>query len=249
MTDLLAVENVTKTFGALRAVDGVSLSVGEGEVLGIAGPNGSGKSTLFNAISGIPFHPDSGRISFAGEPIERLPAYRIAQRGVARTFQTETDFESLSVLDNVLIGMISRNHPGDHASRVRRAEELLAYVGLAADPARPAGELSVFDRKCLMLATALSLEPRLLLLDEPASGLARPDVLKTTELIRKINASGITVILIEHVVSLLLSVSRRLIVLNFGRVLAEGEPAAVVRDPRVVEAYLGSDGTHGRSAA
>ncbi len=249
MTDLLVVENVTKSFGALRAVDGVSLAAAEGEILGIAGPNGSGKSTLFNAITGIPFHPDSGRIFFAGEPIERLPAYRIAQRGVARTFQTETDFETLSVLDNVLIGMISRNHPADHASRVRRAEELLAFVGLDTDPDRPAGELSVFDRKCLMLATALSLEPRLLLLDEPASGLARPDVLRTTELIRKINASGITVILIEHVVSLLLSVSRRLIVLNFGRVLAEGEPALVVRDPRVVEAYLGSDGTHGLSAA
>lgn len=249
MTELLAVENLTKSFGALRAVDGVSFAVREGEVLGIAGPNGSGKSTLFNAITGIPFRPDSGRVVFAGQAVERLPAYRIAQRGVARTFQTETDFETLSVLDNVLIGMISRNHPPDHAARVRRAGELLAYVGLDAGSERLAGELSVFDRKRLMLATALSLEPRLLLLDEPASGLARPDVLRTTELIRKINADGVTVILIEHVVSLLLSVSRRLIVLNFGRVLAEGEPAAVVRDPRVVEAYLGSEGTHAGPAA
>lgn len=240
MPALLAAENVTKTFGALRAVDGVSFEVDAGEILGIAGPNGSGKSTLFNAITGIPFHPTSGRITFDGQRIERMAPHDIARAGVARTFQTETDFESLSVLDNALVPLVAMNPSAGHAERVRKAEELLDFVGLEGSPARPANELSVFDRKLLMIATAMALEPRVLLLDEPASGLSRPEVQKTGDLIRKINQSGVTILLIEHVISLLLAVCGRLIVLNFGRLLAEGEPEAVVRDPRVVEAYMGA---------
>lgn len=240
MAELLVAENVTKTFGALRAVDDLSFSVAEGEVLGIAGPNGSGKSTLFNTITAIPYHANSGRISFAGRRIEGLSPHAIAMAGIARTFQTETDFESLSVLDNLLVPLVAANPSFSHAERVRQAEDTMVFVGYDGDPDRLASDLSVFDRKLLMLATALALKPRMLLLDEPASGLSRPEVQKTSELITKINASGVTIMLIEHVISLLVSVSNRLIVLNFGGKLAEGDPNTVVRDASVIEAYLGS---------
>jgi branched-chain amino acid transport system ATP-binding protein len=245
MADLLIAETVTKTFGALRAVDDISFTVAEGEVLGIAGPNGSGKSTLFNTITGIPYRPTSGRITFAGNRIDGLSPHLIAKAGIARTFQTETDFESLSVLDNALIPLVSQHPDKSHRERVGLAEELLDFVGFDDNPARPASEVSVFDRKLLMLATALAMQPRLLLLDEPASGLSRPEVQKTSEVIEKINATGVTIMLIEHVISLLLSVSNRLIVLNFGSKLAEGEPQTVVRDPRVVEAYVGAGADDG----
>ncbi|MEQ8651590.1 MAG: ATP-binding cassette domain-containing protein [Kiloniellales bacterium] len=249
MADLLTVEKVTKTFGALRAVDGISFQVGEGEVLGIAGPNGSGKSTLFNALTAIPYPANSGRITFCGRRIDRLSPHRIARAGIARTFQTETDFETLSVLDNAMIPLIAAKTGASHGARLRLAEETCALVGLAGDLQRPASELSIFDRKLLMLASALALKPKLLLLDEPASGLSRPEVQKTTDVIRQINAMGVTIMLIEHVIPLLLSVSQRLIVLNFGRKLAEGEPERVVRDPLVVEAYLGAEARDDGAAA
>lgn len=240
MADLLVVENLVKSFGALRAVDDVSFSVAEGEVLGIAGPNGSGKSTLFNAITGIPYRPTSGRVSFAGERIDTLSPHRIARSGLARTFQTETDFETLSVFDNVLVALVAAKPSLGHGERMRLALSALDFVGYAGDPARPAGEISVYDRKILMLATAMALEPRILLLDEPASGLSRPEVLRTVDLIRRIGEAGVTIMVIEHVISLLLSVCDRLIVLNFGTKLAEGDPQAVVRDPAVVNAYVGT---------
>lgn len=249
MADLLTVEKVTKTFGALRAVDDISFQVSEGEVLGIAGPNGSGKSTLFNALTAIPYPANAGRITFRGRRIDRLSPHRIARLGIARTFQTETDFETLSVLDNAMIPLIAAKTGASHGERLRLAEETCALVGLEADLERPASELSIFDRKLLMLASALALKPKLLLLDEPASGLSRPEVQKTTETIRHINAMGVTIMLIEHVIPLLLSVSQRLIVLNFGRKLAEGEPERVVRDPRVVEAYLGAEARDDGAAA
>ncbi len=249
MVDLLTVEKVTKTFGALRAVDDISFQVGEGEVLGIAGPNGSGKSTLFNALTAIPYPANAGRITFRGRRIERLSPHRIARAGIARTFQTETDFETLSVLDNAMVPLIAAKTGANHGERVRLAEETCGLVGLAGDLERPASELSIFDRKLLMLASAMALKPKLLLLDEPASGLSRPEVQKTTEVIRQINAMGVTIMLIEHVIPLLLSVSQRLIVLNFGRKLVEGEPEQVVRDPRVVEAYLGAEARDDCTAA
>jgi len=237
---LLEVDGVIKSFGDLRAVDGISFTVEEGEIFGIAGPNGSGKSTLFNIITGIPFRPDSGRVRFDGREIQRLRPHLIARGGLARTFQRETSFDSLTVFENALLGVAyGLRQPGDADRRDAVAEALL-FVGFdAADFDRPAAALSVYERKCLMMASALAMRPRMLLLDEPASSLTRPEIETTIDLIRQVAARGITILLIEHVLTLLLTLSQRLMVLNQGQVLAEGLPDAVVRDPHVVEAYLG----------
>ncbi|MDN2581629.1 ABC transporter ATP-binding protein [Aquibium sp. ELW1220] len=238
---LLQVEGVCKAFGSLKAVDEVSFTVAPGEIFGVAGPNGSGKSTLFNLITGIPFGPDRGRIVFDGIDIQGRPGHAIARLGLARTFQRETSFDGLTVFENVLIGS-SYGKPDRPAAKARdAAAEAIEFVGLSAQSfGRLAGELSVFDRKCLMLATAIAMEPRMLLLDEPASSLTRPEIETSIGLIRRTAARGITIVLIEHVLTFLMSLSQHLLVLNQGRVLAAGDPAAVIADERVVEAYLGT---------
>ena len=236
---LLEVDGVAKAFGSLKAVDGVSFSVEAGEIFGVAGPNGSGKSTLFNAISGIPFGPDRGAIRFDGTEIQGLRGHRIARLGLARTFQRETAFDGLTVFENALMGATFGG--ADSATAAETTAEALTFVGFeTATFGRSAGELSVFQRKCLMLATAIAMKPKMLLLDEPASSLTKPEIDSTIDLIRHIAARGITILLIEHVLTLLMSLSQHLMVLNEGTVLALGNPREVVADPRVVEAYLGS---------
>ena len=209
----------------------MSFGVEAGQILGVAGPNGSGKSTLFNVVTGIPFGPDRGRIRFDGAEIQGRAPHAIARLGLARTFQRETSFDGLTVFENALLGAPARED----------AAEALAFVGIAtAEFGRLAGELSVYARKCLMLATAIAMRPRMLLLDEPASSLTRPEIEASIGLIRRTAARGITIVLIEHVLTFLMSLSEHLIVLNQGRVLAAGAPATVIADPRVVEAYLGT---------
>lgn len=238
---LLQVEGVCKAFGSLKAVDEVSFTVAPGEIFGIAGPNGSGKSTLFNLMTGIPFGPDRGRIVFDGIDIQGKAGHAIARLGLARTFQRETSFDGLTVFENVLIGSSYGKQDRPAAAARDAAAEALEFVGLAAGSfGRLAGELSVFDRKCLMLATAIAMEPKMLLLDEPASSLTRPEIETSIGLIRRTAARGITIVLIEHVLTFLMSLSQHLLVLNQGRVLAAGDPAAVIADERVVEAYLGT---------
>jgi len=250
MAGLLDVQGVSKTFGALRAVNGVSFQVAEGEIFGIAGPNGSGKSTLFNIITSTPFPASAGEIRFAGEAIHRKSPHEICHLGLARTFQRETAFDSLTVRENVVLGAVfgpGGSQPADVDARVRSA---LDFVELAsANVERPAAELSVFDRKRLMLASALVMEPKMILLDEPASGLTKPEIEETIRIIKRTNERGIAVVLIEHVLPVLLALSRRLMVLNQGEVLTTGDPDVVVRDPRVVEAYLGAKGARDVGAA
>ncbi len=237
---LLTVDGTVKSFGALRAVDRISFTVDSGEIFGIAGPNGSGKSTLFNVISGIPFGPDEGRVVFDGRDLAGLKGHQIARLGLARTFQRETSFDTLSLYDNTLIGA-TYGLGGRSAGPARPAVvQALEFAGFApANFARPASELSVYDRKCLMLATALAMSPKLLMLDEPASGLTHPEIATLIALIRRIAERGITILLIEHVLTVLLALSQRLMVLNQGRVLVLGDPESVVRDPEVIRAYLG----------
>jgi branched-chain amino acid transport system ATP-binding protein len=235
---LLAVEHVSKAFGALRAVDDVSFKVEVGEIFGIAGPNGSGKSTLFNVITGIPSGPDSGRVIFDGAELQARSAHQIARMGLSRSFQRETSFDSLSVWENALMGATyGRSGPASRAD-IAGALELVGFE--TRDFGRPAQDLSVYERKCLMLASAIAMSPRLLLLDEPASGLTKPEIGQAIGLVRRIAAQGITILLIEHVLTFLITLSNRLMVLNQGQILALGEPRIVIKDPRVIEAYLGS---------
>jgi branched-chain amino acid transport system ATP-binding protein len=216
-TPLLEAVRVTKRFGAFAAVDGISFSIDEGEVLGVAGPNGSGKSTLFNLLTGLPYHADAGEIRFRGESIAGTSPSRIARKGLARTFQKNTEFRTLSARDNVLIGTYCRGDM-NRADRARAIDRALDRVAFDAEHrTRVAGDLSIFDKKRLTIASALIGEPKLLLLDEPASGLTKPEIEQLRTLILGLNQSGMTIIVIEHVLTLLVAVASRLIVLNEGQ--------------------------------
>jgi len=237
MSAILEVEDVSKYFGALRAVDGISFAVEEGEIFGIAGPNGSGKSTLFNILTGVPFSALRGLIRFKGRRIERLAPHVICRIGLARTFQRDAVFPSLTVRENARLAIVN----GALRKPTRdEVDEILAACGLpVARFDSAAGEVSVFEKKKLTIATALATDPTMILLDEPASGLTRPEVAELAELIRALNRRGITVLVIEHVLSLLFEVCARLMVLDRGRSIVTGAPAEVIRNPQVVEAYLG----------
>lgn len=236
---ILSASGVSKSFGGLKAVRDVSFAVAPGEIFGVAGPNGSGKSTLFNIITGIPFGPNDGEVRFKGERIGGRPAHEIARKGLSRTFQKDAEFPDLSANDTL---EISAAYAGglDRRQAAARRDEAFALVGFA--PGRrdmASAGLSVFEKKQLMIASALVSKPDVLMLDEPASGLTKPEIQALDDLLRKVNEAGVTILLIEHVLALLMSVSQRLLVLNQGQVLAEGEPREVMKQPQVIEAYLG----------
>jgi branched-chain amino acid transport system ATP-binding protein len=249
LADVLVVDKVSKSFGKMRAVDNVTFAVEENEVYGIAGPNGAGKSTLFNTISGIPYHSDSGKIIFRGKAIQGVMPHIICHLGIARTFQQETVFDTLSVMQNVVVGSVFGHPANSRGTTEEKAIDVLKIVGLDDKLDEKALHLPLFDKKRLMLASALVTQPSLLLLDEPAAGLNRIEIQKTLDLIRLINSMGIAIILIEHVLPLLLAISHRIMILNQGMKLVEAEPAEVVRDERVIEAYLGRRTNHDVSIA
>ncbi len=236
---MLHLEQVSKSFKGLLAVNEVTLDVKPGEILGLIGPNGAGKTTLFNLVTGVTL-PSRGRVIFEGRDITSLPPHLRCRLGIARTFQLVRPFLHLSVLNNVTVGRVY----GRAAARTRRqaeteAREILEKVGLASRAADLAGSLTLVDRKRLELARALAARPRLLLLDELMAGLNPSEVLAAVELIRGIRDTGITVILVEHLVKAIFTLADRFVVLNAGEKIAEGTPEAVAGDPAVIDAYLG----------
>jgi ABC-type branched-subunit amino acid transport system ATPase component len=245
MAAIFECENVTKVYGGLMAVKDVSFSLEQGEIFAIVGPNGAGKTTLFDAISGISL-ATQGKIRFIGQEIQTLGPDRICRLGISRTFQTTVAFDTQTVLTNVLVGSVlgrqgSSGNPilGFKSEAINSALDALEFCELLDKQGWLASALSGFERKRLMLATALATRPKLLLLDEPVGGLNRTERNDMVQFVRKINQAGITVLMIEHIMKVVQALASRMLVLHHGETIAEGPPAEVLRHERVIEVYLG----------
>ena len=235
---MLTLESVTKRFGGLTAVRAVSLEVHAGDLLGIIGPNGAGKTTLFNVIAGY-YRPEEGRIVFDGREVTGLPAHAISRLGLTRTFQIVKPFGNLSVADNVMIGALTRL-PRVRDARVE-AERVIALCGLGPHAAARARALPIGLRKRLEVARALATRPRLLLLDEVMAGLNPSELTGIIDLVRRVHAEGVTLIVIEHVMAAMMRLAQRIVMLHHGEKIAEGTPAEIAHDRRVIDAYLGDE--------
>jgi branched-chain amino acid transport system ATP-binding protein len=239
MALLLEVEGVSKSFSGLRAVQDVTFAVNEGEILALIGPNGAGKTTCFNVIAGV-YRADAGAVRLAGERIDGRRPDQICRAGVGRTFQLVKPFAGLSVLDNVVVGALNASRTVGEARK--RADEVLDLLGLFAKRGHPAASLTLPERKRLEVARALATGPRILLLDEVMAGLRPTEVDLMVQVLRDLNSlRGITILLIEHVMRAVMSLSLRVIVMHHGQVIAQGTPDEVTRNPAVIESYLGEE--------
>lgn len=234
---LLSLESLNKRYGALVVTDAVNLAVETGEIVGILGPNGAGKTTLFNLVAGT-VRADSGRIVFKGQDVTKLGAAERCRRGISRSFQVPHPFVGMTVFENILVGAAFGRH-GDDAEN--HALKVMDLTGMKGKANQLAGSISLLERKRLEMARALATDPELLLLDEIAGGLTEHECQSLLSAIRDIHASGVTIVWIEHVVHALLSVAQRLVVLNFGELIADGTPGAVMDSPDVKSVYLGED--------
>jgi branched-chain amino acid transport system ATP-binding protein len=235
---LLRIEALTKRFGGLAANEDVSFDVAAGEIIGLIGPNGAGKTTVFNSLAGF-FPPTSGQILLDGRPVAGRPPEQMAALGVARTFQIVRIFRTMTVLENVMVGAMLHHRAVKVATA--RALEALRFTGLERRGHEPAGRLTVAEQKRLEITRALACEPRLLLLDETMAGLTQSEVQEAVEMVRRIQARGIACVVVEHVMEGIMPIADRMVVLERGRVIANGPPRAIAEDPVVIAAYLGEE--------